>query len=144
MCLQTSSRYLKKGGLWPRQSPCAQKKTKKMKTCRSPPKPEGRSLSSRYRWIELGAHNFSPETVPLHHFRFLHYSKKQSILLEIGTADKINKLCDFGKTECGALIRCSLVWSMIGYAIIAFTVMRGFNEAYGSWKIILGFAPDGE
>ena len=36
------------------------------------PKPEVRSLASIYRWIELGAHNFSPETVYLHHFRFLH------------------------------------------------------------------------
>ncbi len=50
------------------------KMTKKAKLVNVPPKPEVLSLSSMYRWIELGAHNFSPETDPLQHFRFLHKS----------------------------------------------------------------------
>ena len=48
------------------------KKQKNDKLVDAPPKPEVRSLSSIYRWIELVARNFPPETVYLHHFRFLH------------------------------------------------------------------------
>ena len=48
-----------------------------------PPKPEVRSLSSMYRSIELGAHNFPPETVPLYHFRFWHYRSKTADSVEI-------------------------------------------------------------
>ncbi len=53
------------------------------------PKPEVRSLSSMYRWIDLGAHNFSPETVPLHHFRFWHYRSKTADSVEIFDRIKI-------------------------------------------------------
>ena len=47
-------------------------KNKLKKLVHNPLKLEVRSLSSMYYRIELGAHNFSPETVHLHRFRFLH------------------------------------------------------------------------
>ena len=56
---------------------------KKNKVADVPPKPEVRPLSAMYRWIELGAPNFSPETVPLHHFRFLNYTSKTVDFVEI-------------------------------------------------------------
>ena len=59
------------------------KEKKKNKVADVPPKPEVRPLSAMYRWIELGAPNFSPETVPLHHFRFLNYTSKTVDFVEI-------------------------------------------------------------
>jgi hypothetical protein len=58
-------------------------KKKKNKVADVPPKPEVRPLSAMDRWIELGAPNFSPETVPLHHFRFLNYTSKTVDFVEI-------------------------------------------------------------
>ena len=58
-------------------------RTQKNKVADVPPKPEVRPLSAMYRWIELGAPNFSPETVPLHHFRFLNYTSKTVDFVEI-------------------------------------------------------------
>ena len=56
---------------------------KKNKVADVPPKPEVRPLSAMDRWIELGAPNFSPETVPLRHFRFLNYTSKTVDFVEI-------------------------------------------------------------
>ena len=71
--------------LWPLASGNYPVQTEKMKNkvADVPPKPEVRPLSSMYRWIELGAPNFSPETVPLHHFRFLNYTSKTVDFVEI-------------------------------------------------------------
>ncbi len=69
--------------LWPvgRDKVRADKKNDKL--VHVTPKPEVPSLSSIYRWIQLGAHNFSSETVPLYHFRFWHYSSKTADSVEI-------------------------------------------------------------
>ena len=70
--------------LWPLASGNYPVQTeKKNKVADVPPKPEVRPLSAMYRWIELGAPNFSPETVPLHHFRFLNYTSKTVDFVEI-------------------------------------------------------------
>ena len=71
--------------LWPLASGnCpVQTNRQKNKVADVPPKPEVRPLSAMYRWIELGAPNFSPETVPLHHFRFLNYTSKTVDFVEI-------------------------------------------------------------
>ena len=71
--------------LWPLASGNYPVQTEKMKNkvADVPPKPEVRPLSAMYRWIELGAPNFSPETVPLHHFRFLNYTSKTVDFVEI-------------------------------------------------------------
>ena len=66
-----------------RQLSCTDREKKKNKVADVPPKPEVRPLSSMYRWIELGALNFSPETVPLRHFRFLNYGPKTVDFVEI-------------------------------------------------------------
>ena len=83
MCLQTFIAISKK--LWPvgRDKVRADKQTKKSdKLVHVTPKPEVPSLSSIYRWIQLGAHNFFPETVPLYHFRFWHYRSKTADSVE--------------------------------------------------------------
>ncbi len=73
MCLQTFIAISQK--LWPvgRDKKSVRTNKQNDKLVHVTPKPEVPSLSSIYRWIQLGAHNFSPETVPLHHFRFLLY-----------------------------------------------------------------------
>ena len=69
--------------LWPVAAGKIPGHTKKNKVADVSPKPEVRPLSAMYRWIELGAPNFSPETVPLHHFRFLNYTSKTVDFVEI-------------------------------------------------------------
>jgi hypothetical protein len=54
-----------------------------------PRKKEVPSLSSMYRLIELGARNFFPETIPFHHFRFLHNRSKTVDFVEIVDRIKI-------------------------------------------------------
>ena len=89
MCLHNFIAISKK--LWPvgRDKVRADKKKQKDKLVDFPSKPEAQWRPSIYRLIELGAHNFSPETFPLQHFRFLHDSSKTVDFVEIWDRIKI-------------------------------------------------------
>jgi len=103
MCLHNFIAISQK--LWPvgRDKVRADKHANKMTNSSMPAKTGSPWLSSMYRWIELVAHNFPPETVSLHHFRFFALRLKNRRFCGNLGPDKNIKM-PISETEYGALI----------------------------------------